>query len=217
MARPRRDGTPSRAPDRRALSDLVVKQIKPRDRPFTIWDARAHNLVLLVQPTGRKAYKVIYSKGGRSRWFHIGDARDVSLKDARKTAARIMLAVAEGKDPAADRKAQRSAGTFEELAARYLAEHAKVKNKSWKQGDALVRRHLLPKWGKLQASQISRDEVDSMFSRIEAPILANQVLASASAIFSWAVKKKVSGVITNPCHGVDRPRDRVARAHPRRA
>jgi integrase len=39
-------------------------------------------------------------------------------------------------------------------------------------------------------------------ARIKAPIVANQALASASAIFSWAVKQEIMTV--NPCHGVDR-------------
>jgi integrase len=38
--------------------------------------------------------------------------------------------------------------------------------------------------------------------KIEAPVLANQVLAAASAIFSWGVKQEV--VAVNPCSGVDR-------------
>ena len=38
--------------------------------------------------------------------------------------------------------------------------------------------------------------------RITAPILANQVRAAASAIFSWAIKQDI--VTTNPCRGVDR-------------
>ena len=41
-----------------------------------------------------------------------------------------------------------------------------------------------------------------MMARIEAPIVANQALASASAIFSWAVRQEILTV--NPCHGVDR-------------
>ena len=41
-----------------------------------------------------------------------------------------------------------------------------------------------------------------MMSRIEAPILANQVLAAVSAIFSWAVKEEIIGA--NPCRGVER-------------
>ena len=41
-----------------------------------------------------------------------------------------------------------------------------------------------------------------MLARIEAPIVANQTLAAASAIFSWAIKQEILTV--NPCKGVDR-------------
>ena len=41
-----------------------------------------------------------------------------------------------------------------------------------------------------------------MMARIEAPIVANQTLAAASAIFTWAVKQEI--ITVNPCHGVDR-------------
>ena len=41
-----------------------------------------------------------------------------------------------------------------------------------------------------------------MMVRIEAPIVANQVLASASAIFSWAIRQEILTV--NPCKRVDR-------------
>ena len=36
-----------------------------------------------------------------------------------------------------------------------------------------------------------------MMARIEAPIVANQTLAAASAIFTWAVKQEI--VAVNPC------------------
>ena len=113
-----------------------------------------------------------------------------------------MLEVATGRDPVAERRAERGAGTFAELANRYLEEHAKRKNKSWKQADALVRRHLLPRWGKLEAKSISRVDVRAMTGRIAAPIVANQVLAAASAIFTWAVNQEI--VAVNPCRGVER-------------
>ena len=38
--------------------------------------------------------------------------------------------------------------------------------------------------------------------KIEAPIVANQTLAAASAIFSWAIRQEILTV--NPCQGVDR-------------
>src|SRR5262249_56591953 len=88
------------------------------------------------------------------------------------------------------------AGTFAELAERYLNEYAKRHNKSWAQPDRLVRRYLLPRWGKLQAGTISRADVRALMARIEAPILANQTLAAASAIFGWGLKQEI--VAANP-------------------
>ena len=70
----------------------------------------------------------------------------------------------------------RGTGTFAEMAHRYVEEHAKKNNKSWQRAEALVRRNLLPAWGKLSANTIARSDVRAMMSKMsEAPILANQV------------------------------------------
>src|SRR5262249_53689433 len=154
-------------------------------------------------------FKYVYSRRGRPRWYHIGD---VGLADARRMVAKVKLAVAEGKDPAAERKAERGAGTFAELAERYVEEYAKKNNKSWEHTrNKLVVPHLLPRWGKLDAKSLTRADVRALMSRIAAPVLANQVRAAASAIFTWAVKQEI--VTVNPCIGVDgnetRSRERV--------
>ena len=155
----RSDGTPAAAPNKRNLTELYIKKTAPRARTFLIWDTFQRGLALQVRPSGHRAWKAIYTHHGRPRWYHIGNADAIGLADARKLAHRIMFAVAEGKDPAAEKKAERSKGTFEELATRYIEEHAKRRNRSWKQADALVRRHLIPRWGKLQAADISRSDV----------------------------------------------------------
>jgi len=121
---------------------------------------------------------------GRSRSAVIGAADAIALADARKLAAELMLEVIRGKDPAAERRTERGAGTFAEMASRYVEEYAKKRNKSWRQAEALVRRHLLPAWGALRANTIMRVDVRAVMSKIDAPIVANQVLASASAIFT---------------------------------
>jgi integrase len=211
MARPRSDGTPSAAPDKRKLSEIFIRRLGPKQRPYMVWDAYQRGLALLVQPTGFKSWKCVYHAHGRPRWFHIGAADAIGLADARRLAGRVMFAAAEGKDPQAERQAERGRGTFAELAARYLEEHAKRHNKSWKQADALARKHLLPRWGKLAASAVTRADVKTMMASIAAPIMANQTLAAASAIFSWGMRQEV--VKANPCRLVDRnsttSRDRV--------
>ena len=211
MPRPRRDGTPAREARKQKLTDRFVRTIKAESAAFAVWDTYQRGLACRVQPNGQKSWKAVYSRGGRPRWYHIGDASAVGIADARRIAARIMADVAEGKDPVAERMAERGSGTFAELAERYVEQHAKRKNKSWRQADALVRKHLLPRWGKLDAKSITRSDVRSMMGRIEAPVVANQVKAAASAIFTWAVKQEI--VTANPCIGVDgnetRSRERV--------
>jgi integrase len=163
-----------------------------------------------VQPSGARAWKCIYSRHGRPRWLHLGKADAIGLSDARRLAAEAMLQVAKGHDPAAEKRAERTKGTWAELGTAYVERYAKRHNKSWRQSDALVRRWL-PQWGKLQASTITRADVRAAMDRIKAPVQANQVLAAASAVFSWACKQDM--LLVNPCVGIDRnptvSRDRV--------
>ena len=203
MPRPRRDGKPPASANKRKLTEIFVRKLDPRAATFRVWDTIQRGLVVSVQPTGAKSWKAIYSISGRPRWFHIGKTDAIGLAAARKLAGKVMFEVAEGKDPSATRKAARSAGTFEELADRYLA-HAKKKNRSWKQADALVPKHLRPRWGKLRAADVTRSDVRAMVARITSPSVANQVLAAASAIFAWAIKEEFGGVAVNPCKGVSR-------------
>ncbi|MFY9840103.1 MAG: Arm DNA-binding domain-containing protein, partial [Xanthobacteraceae bacterium] len=191
-----------RPTQKRRLTELFVRKAKPRDEAYAIWDTLQRGLALRVQPSGNKSWYTVYSRHGRPRWLFLGSADAIALADARALAAEAMLAVARGRDPAAEKRAERGAGTFAELAEKYLEQHAKKHNKSWAQADALMRRHALPRWGKLQASIITRGDVKTMMARIEAPIVANQTLAAVSAIFSWGVREDI--VAANPCKLVER-------------
>jgi integrase len=202
MPRTRRDGTPAAPPNKRKLSELFIRGLESQARPFMVWDTHQRGLAVAVHPTGHMSWKCIYSFHGRPRWFHVGDVTAIGLADARKLAGRVMFQVAEGKDPAAERRAERSKGTFGELSDLYVEQHAKRHNRSWKQADALVRRHLVPRWAKLLATDISRRDVKAMMARIDAPMVANQTLAAASAIFAWAIREEI--VKTNPCTLVER-------------
>ena len=210
MARPRQDGTPAREANRRKLTDLFVSSRKPQERAELIWDVKQPGLALSVRTTGKKAWKVIYRFHGRPRWLHLGDVRSIGLADARRLAARIMLDVIEGKDPAAERKAERMTGTFADLAASTSSCTPRSTTSRWKQAERLVDRHLLPRWGKLKASAITRADVRAMMLRIDAPIVANQTLAAASAIFSWAIRQEILTV--NPCKRSTAIRPRTASA-----
>ena len=81
-------------------------------------------------------------------------------------------------------------------------EHASKRNKSWRQADALVDEisaATVGQSGYRQHPAGGRQGRDRGHSR---PVLANQVLAAASAIFSWAVRQEI--IAANPCSGVER-------------
>ena len=187
---------------KKRLTELTIRKAKPAGKTYQIWDSLQRGLALRVQPTGGKSWYCVYSRQGRSRWLRLGPADAIGLADARTLAAEAMLALARGHDPAAEKKAERGAGTFAALHQKYLDQYAKKANRSWQQADALVRRFALPRWGKLQPTSISRADVKMMIAKIEAPILANQTLAAVSAVFSWAVKEEI--VAANPCKLVAR-------------
>ena len=140
-----------RAARKRQLTELGVRKARPEKSPYLIWDQRQHGLALRVHPSGDRAWMTIYSRQGRPRWLRLGDANAISLGDARTLAAEAMLAVARGGDPAAEKQAERGAGTFAELAGKYVEQHAKKHNKSWQQAAYLVERSAIPRWGKMQA------------------------------------------------------------------
>jgi integrase len=189
--------------DKRKLTPLDGTKLRPKAKSFLVWDALERGLALQVQPSGYRAYKFIYRYRGRSRWATIGRADTVSLAEARQEATRLRLEVHQGKDPASRRRnASTSGSTFATIASRYVEEYAKRKNKSWTQADALIRRIVLPMWGDREASTITRADVRAMLAKIDAPVVQNQVLASASAVFTWAVKQEI--LSHNPCKGIER-------------
>jgi integrase len=191
-----------RAVRKKQLTELTVRKAPPERAPYLIWDRQQHGLALRVHPSGNRAWMTIYSRHGRPRWLRLGDANAIGLADARILAAEAMLAVARGGDPAAEKQAERGAGTFAELAGKYVEQHAKKHNKSWRQAETLVRRHALPRWGKLQATTLTRGDVKELMRKIEAPVVANQTLAAVSAIFTWAVREEI--LPANPCKLVAR-------------
>jgi integrase len=192
-----------RPPRKARLTTRLLATLQPEPVAYPVWDSTLPGFAIRVQPTGSMAWYAVYSRRGTVRWLHLGNAAVIDVTDARKLAAEQLLQVATGRDPVADKRAQRGAGTFAELATGYVERHAKRHNKSWRQAQKLVTRFLLPVWGKLPAASITRTDVKAMLSGIAAPSLANQVQASGSAIFSWAIKEEVAGIAANPFRGVD--------------
>lgn len=86
MPRPRRDKKPARQPQRRNLTAQFVRNVEPAEERVLYYDTLQAGLALAVEPTGYRSYKFLYSMGGRPRWYTLGNARGLGLKEAREIA-----------------------------------------------------------------------------------------------------------------------------------
>jgi len=134
-------------PNKQKLTSLTVTKLRPAAKPYLVWDSYQRGLALAVQPSGYRRYKLIYRPRNRPRWLTIGAADAIGLADAREMAAELTLEAIRGKDPRAEKRAERGASTFALLHERYLEQHAKKRNRSWRQTAALIQRNVLPRWG----------------------------------------------------------------------
>jgi integrase len=89
--------------------DKAVRAAQPTEAVYEL-DADGHGLVLRVWPSGRKSWSLRYrTKGGDRRRKTIGEYPDVGLAYARTEAAKVRDAVRQGRDPNAEREAEREA------------------------------------------------------------------------------------------------------------
>ena len=84
------------------LTENVIKNAKPKDRPYKLADALG--MFLLVKPNGARLWRLKYHFAGKEKLLALGTYPDVGLKQARdyRDAARRLLR--EDKDPGAERK-----------------------------------------------------------------------------------------------------------------
>src|SRR5438552_17486787 len=103
---------------RTKLTDPIVKKLTPpATGQLTMWDETLAGFGLRLAAGGARTWVVAYKVHGRKRWLTLGSYPLVSLADARNQAKQKLAKVTQGEDPAADRRAERDAVTFKDLAA----------------------------------------------------------------------------------------------------
>lgn len=102
-----------RPPMRVRLTNVYVEKAQPQARRFSVRDAILPGLLLRVEPSGKKTWLLDYSRpDGRRNTKKIGDARILTVAQARESARQFLAAVTMGADPAEKKK---TVGTFQEL------------------------------------------------------------------------------------------------------
>ena len=107
-----------------ALSEFAIRKAKPGEKPYKLYDALG--LFLLVNPSGSKLWRHKYSYMGKERLLSYGAYPAVSLAKARRKRNETRELLAEGTDPAAQKKLDKLAAelasrtTFKLVAEEYI-------------------------------------------------------------------------------------------------
>jgi integrase len=207
------------------LTDRGIRSFKALEgKRVELMDGAVPGLGVRVLPTGRKSWFLRYGPREARRRIVLGPYPAVSLEAARDKARELVAGVKiGGRDPMAEREAERTArrkeeaATFGFLAACYLEEHAKRNKRlrAWKEDERKLGVEVLPVWGSRPAAEIRRADVRELLERIAAErggVCANRTRTLIHRVFTFGIEKE--RVESNPVYGVKRvyaetPRERV--------
>lgn len=195
---------PDRGRDRHKLTEPAIKALKPGQQ---IWDAAVPGFGCRRRQ-GAASYFLKFRFGGRQEWFTIGKhGSGWNIAKARKEARRLLGQVADGVNPATERRKQLADPTVKELGALFLEQHVTAKRKTATQAmyTDLLQRVVYPKLGTLKVATVTRADVSKMHLSARAtPYQANRAVAVVSALFTWAERHGYRADGSNPARHVER-------------
>ncbi len=177
------------------LSDLQIRKVKPKDKPFRLSDGLG--LHLMIKPNGSKLWQFRFRYMGKEKLLSLGQYPIVSLADARKKRNDAKRMLADGTDPSVQKKLDRinahvkARMTFKEVADEYyqgLVERglapATLRKKRWQIDDLAKPLHNRP------IDQITAAELLHLLKPIEKSgrrETTKKLRATLSAIFRLAM------------------------------
>ena len=188
------------------LSELTIARM--HGKPGETRDLRDGLIPGLSLRVGERAksWSLLYRVNGRQRRLKLGAWPAVGLSDARKLAKAVLLKVAEGQDPAAERAASPKIDTFEALAAEYIERHVKARHKRARDTERMIATKLVARWHGRKVASIGRHDVLTVLDTeldIGRERTANKLLVVVRRLFSWGIERGL--VETNPAKEIRKP------------
>ncbi|SFK28597.1 tyrosine-type recombinase/integrase [Methylocapsa palsarum] len=206
------------------LTVRTLETIRPGEARKEVPDGLVRGLYYILQPSGKAGWAVRYRVSGVSRKMTLGTYPALSLKAARDLAAKALVKVAGGEDPAAAKQFAKAAkqspldhDLVEKVAEQFIARHIKASMRpSWaREAERMMRKEVIASWRGRKLSEIRKADIHELLDSIvdrPAPIVANRVLAIFRRMCGWAVERGI--IEASPCLGIrspspERSRDRV--------
>lgn len=185
-------------------SAVERQPVGPKD--IELWDTETPGFYCKVTPKGRRVFLAFYrTQTGTKRKVTLGQFGVLTVEQARALAKIELAKVAQGGDPAQEKKQGRRANTVKQLCERFLTEYAVVRNKpsTIKEQKRMVNKKIIPALGSKKARELTRADVAEFHNGLrKTPYEANRVLATLSKIMNEAETWGLREPGSNPCKGV---------------
>lgn len=194
-----------------SLTLAAIAAAQPGD---VLNDTVITGLSLHIRSKRRVYYLYFRTKDGTQRRPKLGDDNVLTIAQARKTAKALLLQVANGRDPMAERQVRQDAPTINALADRYWERHAKLQKAS-RDVERHLDAHIRPLLGSKRAIDITYADAERLHDRLAktAPVQANRLLATFSTMLGLAERWDMRPIGSNPCKRVQRTREEKRRRH----
>jgi integrase len=180
-----------------ALTEMQVRNAKPRDKPYKLFDGGG--LYLEVVPTGSRIWRLKFRQAnGKENRLTFGPYPEITLQEAREKRLETRRLMLQGVDPAKHRDATRRvaadqlANMFEKIAREWYAN--KVPTWSDRTAKNMIQRleaDIFPQIGSMPIAEIKHRDVIAALRKIEergATEIAKRMKAVCSTIFSYAIQ-----------------------------
>ena len=197
------------------MTDRFVASAKCREggRQTDFHDDQITGLMLRVYATGRKAWVLKYTRPttGKRTKINIGRYPEMPLARARVRATERKGEIADGKDPAAEKRAHKSAMRISDLVDIYIARHASDL-RSGKAIERRLRKNIVALIGDIKLADLHRRDIRRAIDEIVdrgAATEANRVFEDIRAMIRWAVS---GGYLdSSPVEAMKRPAKTTSR------
>ena len=200
--------------------------VPPEGEEARLWDTDIKGFFLRVYSTGRRVYALKYRLGPLQRIYTIGvHGSPYTPETARDAAEKALRRVADGEDPATEKKSAREALTVSALIDRYLADGPATKPakraSTWANDSSNLNRHVRPLLGRKVANGVSKGDAaraihditegktakDEKSEKKRGRItvrggegVARRTLITTAAMFAWGIEHGL--VASNPFSAV---------------
>ena len=178
------------------------------------WDSIIPGFLLEVRAGGGKTFYLRFTdEGGRQRQLKIGKYESITFQQAKAKARKLRSEVELNGNPAAKKERSKAIPTYADLAQQHLT-HARTYQKRPENTEAVLRVHLIPRWGAMRLDEINQQDVAQWLAekrKVLAPATVEKLRMMLGRSFALAEQWQIPGAERNPVRCIARPKFSNAR------